>query len=436
MIPALVFICAEHLFGVDVSGRPNAGPERPGLQVAAQAPSEKVAEIRVHGNATIPDAIVIQLAGISVGSTLGPSDLAAVEKRLRDSGRFDAVQVRKRYRTLAMDDVALVLLVHERPGVSPSGQPPSVLRQLRSRLMFFPIIYYDDGYGWTYGARTTVVDLMGKGTHLMVPLSWGANKRAAIEADRTFKSGPLTRITGTVGIAQHVNPFFVVEDRRTQLKGRAERRLFDMLTFGGELARTQVVFGQVRDQLWTTTADATLDTRRDPTYPSNAVLAGVVWTRLNSIGASSFTAAGGSVDRYTFDARGYKRLFHQNVLAVRAQYDTASAPLPQYEQPLLEGSTLRGTRAGSFAGDKRLIWSTELRVPVSSPLETGRLGLDAFLDSGATARYGERIADQKEHRGVGAGVWLIFTVIQLNFDVAHPLDGRGVRFHFGTGFTF
>ncbi|HYT76928.1 MAG TPA: hypothetical protein VEL79_19395, partial [Vicinamibacterales bacterium] len=78
MIPALVFICAGHLLRADASARPNAGPERPGLQVTGQAPAEKVAEIRVHGNATIPDAIVIQLAGISVGSTLGPSDLTAI----------------------------------------------------------------------------------------------------------------------------------------------------------------------------------------------------------------------------------------------------------------------------------------------------------------------------------------------------------------------
>src|SRR5437764_1291050 len=269
------------------------------LVLAAQPP-EKVAEIRVHGNATIPDGIVIQLAGINVGSTLGPADLATVGKRLRDSGRFDVVQVRKRYRTLEMDEVSLVLLVHERPGVTPSGEPPTILRRLRSRIMFFPIIYYDDGYGWTYGARTSFVDLMGKGTHVMVPLSWGANKRAAVEADRTFKSGPLTRVTGTLGISQHVNPFFVVEDRRAQLKGRAERRLFDMLTFGGELARTDVTFGIVHDRLWTTTADATLDTRRDPAYPSNAILAGIVWTRLNSIGAASFAPLGGGVDRYTF----------------------------------------------------------------------------------------------------------------------------------------
>ena len=118
-----------------------------------QAAAEKVAEIRVHGNATLSDEAVLKLAGVAVGTPLEAGGTDAVEKRLRDSGRFDEVQVRKRYRTLAMDEVALVLLVHERPGITAAGEPPSVLRRIRSRLMFFPILRYDDGYGWTYVDR-------------------------------------------------------------------------------------------------------------------------------------------------------------------------------------------------------------------------------------------------------------------------------------------
>ena len=44
-------------------------------------------------------------------------DSTRFEQRLKDSGRFETVEVRKRYRSLTdMSDVALVLLVHERPG--------------------------------------------------------------------------------------------------------------------------------------------------------------------------------------------------------------------------------------------------------------------------------------------------------------------------------
>src|SRR5436189_33392 len=82
------------------------------------------------------------------------------------------------------------------------------------------------------------------------------------------------------------------------------------------------------------------------------------------IGPTSF---GSSIDRYEYHASGFKRLFGQNVLGLRAEYDTASAPLPLYEQWLLGGSSLRGVSSKAYAGDKRLLWTAEVRVPFSSP---------------------------------------------------------------------
>jgi len=408
------------------------------LQTTAAAPQapEKIGEIRVHGNAVMPDAAVLALAGVSVGATLGPDDIAAIEKRLRDSGRFDEVQVRKRYRTLEMDDVALLVVVHEKPGVTASGQPPSVFRTIRSKLMYFPIIGYDAGYGWTYGVRTSIVNAAGRRTAIRVPLAWGANKQAGVEVDRTFDSGPITRATGSFGITQVENPHFGVDDQRVGVRGRVERRMFDKLTVGGELARTNVDFGAVTDRNWSTTADVTFDTRRDPTFPSDAVLTSASWTRLYGLGASSFGASGSNVDTYTLDGRAYKRLFRQNVLALWARYDTASAPLPDYEKRLLDGTWIRGVDSTLFAGDKRFVWSAEVRVPFTAPMDTGKIGFNVFMDGGATAPYGGHVFDQKEVRSAGAGFWMIFTVIQLNFDVAHSLNGAGNSFHFGTGFTF
>lgn len=406
------------------------------LALSVVLQTETIREVRVHGNATLSDAAVIQFAGVTVGQPLEAGGIEAIEKRLRDSGRFDEVQVRKRYRTLAMDEVSLVLLVHERPGLSATGEPPGVVRRLRNRLMFFPILQYDDGYGWTYGARTSVVDIAGRGTRLSVPLSWGATRRAAVEVDRTFKTGPLTRVSGSFGIAQRENPHFSIDDRRTEVEARAERRFFERVTVGGEIARSRVTFAPVKDDIWTTGADVTLDTRGDLAYPSDAVLASASWNRLNALGRNSFGASGASIDRYRLDARGYKRLFRNNVLAAHVGYDTASAPLPLYEQWLLGGSSLRGTRGGAFAGDKRFLWSAELRVPFSSPLSTGRTGFNVFMEGGATAPYGERIFDQERHRSAGAGVWLTFAIFSLNLDVARSIDGRKTRVHFGTGFSF
>jgi outer membrane protein assembly factor BamA len=255
------------------TGRPDASTQTGRPDLSGPAPQERIAEIRVHGNATLSDDAVIAFAGVAVGSTLDAGGVDAVAQKLRDSGRFDEVDVRKRYRTLAMDEVALVLLVHEKQGVSPTGEPPSAMKKLRSRLMFFPILDYDDGYGWTYGGRTTIVDILGKGTHVSVPLSWGGTREAAVEADHTFKSGPLTRLSGSFGVAQRENPHYEIDDRRTTLSGRAERRLFDKLTLGAEAGGSRVTFEPSHDRFWSGGADVTLDTRNDPGFPTDAILA-------------------------------------------------------------------------------------------------------------------------------------------------------------------
>jgi len=400
------------------------------------ATQERIAEIRIHGNATMTDEAVLALAGVAPGATIDAAGVDAIAKRLRDSGRFDDVRVEKRYRTLAMDEVALVVVVHEKPGVSQTGQPPSVMKRLRSHLMFFPIIDYDDGYGWTYGGQTSVVNVLGKGTHLKVPLSWGGTRQAAVEVDHTFHSGPLTRLTGSYGIEQRENPHFEIDDRRTTVSARAERRLFDKLTLGGEVGDSRVTFEPSHDRFWSGGADVTLDTRNDPAFPTDAVFASAAWSRLNAIGDTRAGWSSAGIDRYRLEARGFKRLFGQTIAAVRAQYDTASAPLPPYEQFLLGGSSLRGLDAGELAGDTRLIWSVEARVPISSPLSGGRLGFNGFLDGGAVAPHGAKIGDQTMYRGVGGGVFMGYSIIQLHFEVAHSLDDRGTHFHFGTSFTF
>jgi outer membrane protein assembly factor BamA len=398
------------------------------LPATPRSQTETIAEIRVHGNATIQDEEVIRLAGLTLGAPLAPDALPQIERRLRDSGRFDDVQVHKRYRTLEMDEVALVLLVHERPGVTPAGKRPPALKRVTSRLMFLPILRYDDGYGWTYGARTSAVDLLGLGERLSVPLSWGATRRAALESERTFKSGPLTRVLGSVGISQRENPFYHVDDRRTEVSGRVERRLFRLLILGADAGRTNITFAGSDGDFWTSGADVTLDTRGDPAFPSDAVLFGAGWNRLHQPGAD--------VDRYRLDGRGYKRVYRQAVIAVHAEYDTASAPLPAYEQWLLGGDSLRGTRAGTVAGDKRLFGGIELRVPFSSPLSTGRIGFNVFMDAGVDAPYSQRLSDAERHRSAGAGLFIVAPLVRLNLDVARSLDGHSTRLHFGTGFTF
>ncbi len=400
--------------------------------------SPVVKEIRVHGNAAVPDEEVVRIAAVAVGTALEPGAVEAITKRLEDSGRFSTVQVRMRYRSMTdPTDVALVLVVHEKPGVvmTSSGQiERPVSKRIMSRVMFLPILSYADGYGFTYGARFSTVGLLGAGERLSVPLTWGGTRRAALELERTFNSGPFTRVLASTAIWQRENPRHDIDDRRLELKGRVERNFAQMLFAGAEASNASVDFGSLDDRLWTVGADAALDTRSNPGFPANAVYIGGGWTALN---VSSPGVTEHRINRYTADGRGYLRLFREAVLAGRARYSTADAPLPIYERWLIGGSdTLRGFRPGSFEGDKALVTSAELRVPITSVISGAKLGVNVFIDAARTADYGTPLQDAEWQRGAGAGVFLIATIVRLNLDVARSLDGGGTRVHFSSGFSF
>ena len=141
-----------------------AGPSSALAQPAPASPTAPliVTVVRVHGNHSTPDDEVLRIAAIVVGAPLAPSDVAAAQQRLADSGRFARVEIRQRARSI--DDpsqVALIILVAEHASVRPIdvGLPPipGPLGRLRSQTMFLPILNVRDGYGLTYGVRTSLV---------------------------------------------------------------------------------------------------------------------------------------------------------------------------------------------------------------------------------------------------------------------------------------
>jgi hypothetical protein len=405
----------------------------PSAPQAAQG--ETVVEVRVHGNAFLSDEDVLKFAGVVVGQAL--DSIEAVRARLEDSGRFETIEVRKRYRSLtATNEVVIILLVHEKPGlrtpadinINPVVRP---WQRFRSGLMFLPILSYADGYGFTYGARFSTVDFLGAGERLSVPLTWGGTRRAALEMERSFRSGPLTRIEGSAGVWNRENPRFEIRDQRVELKARAERLFAGLFRAGVETSRATIEFGELDDRLWTLGATAALDTRGDPAYPSNAVYLGTAWTGMH------FRSAPDEVNRYTTDARGYLRVRGQTVVAARAQYIAADRTLPLFERLLLGGaSTLRGFGTGAFAGDRTLATSIELRQPFTSVLSGAKLGFNVFFDAGKAWDVGQRIEAADWHRGAGAGLFLIASIVRINVDVAHGFQTGDTRVHLSSGFTF
>lgn len=403
--------------------------------VFAQTSAEVIADVRVHGNHVTTSAEILSLGGVTIGAPFTGSTLKDVEQRLRKSGRFDDVQVLKRYASIADPaQIALVIIVNEGPVriVFETEGDEEVAKVVRRRgfrnLMYLPILDGEDGYGLTYGLTTSLTNVAGERSRLSVPLSWGGTKRAAVELEKNFVSGPLTRVEIGAAVQRRRNPAFDIDDSRKKVWARAERAI-GPVRLGATAGWDRVRFDDIEEDLVIGGGDIVLDTRLDPGNPRNAV-----WL-LASVERIRFEA-GHSLTRTRLDGRGYLGLIGQTVLAVRATREGATSPQPRYLQPLLGGwSNLRGFEAGRFHGDILVAGSAELFVPLTSPFSVGRLGVSAFVDHGVAYDNGLKFSDQTRHTGIGGSLWFTATGFKLSLSVAH---GRGAttRVNFGGGFTF
>jgi outer membrane protein assembly factor BamA len=389
---------------------------------------ERIAEIRVHGNHTTPDTDILTLAGLATGADASEAQLRAAEKKLKDTGRFEAVELRRRFLSISdPTQILVMIIVDEHPAVSASDLTPGPFKKLGAAQMWLPILHHDDGYGLTYGARVSFVDVLGDRSRLSVPMSWGGERRIALEAERAF-DGPISIVRGSVGINRRVNPHFEMSDRREEVRVEAERIITGWLRAGATARVAQVHFGPEYDARHSAAGVmATVDTRIDPSFPRNAIHSTAGWERL---------FFGGSAGRFRTDTRGFIGIGGSTVLALRGQLVRASRALPAAEQSLLGGSdTVRGYRTGHRAGDNLMAGTIEVRQPLNSPLSFGRFGLKAFVDAGTTWATAARWDDQRLDRGIGGGVYLGAGPLMMDLDVAKPREGH-VRAHFGLGVTF
>ena len=396
-------------------------------------------EIRVHGNLSLPDAEVIDLAGVAVGDAAGPDLAEAVRKRLQASGRFETIEVRRLYRSLtATDRVALVIVVRERPGARFSNPVVRALAGLGRRLMVAPLIEHEEGYGVAYGALTSVVDGLGSGRRLSVPATWGGHKRIALEMDAPIRGPVIDRLRAGGSRGRRLHPYFDVDDDRTRFEVAVERRLPHRFRVNGEAAWEDIRFAARADRLIRSAVHLDYgDYRLMPaTARRNTVVVRAGIERL------AIAGGGGTVIRPRLDARAYAAAGGQAVLAARLFFEGASAPLPAYERALLGGSpaaggTLRGWRAGVAVGDRIAAASIELRLPITSVLSEGRVGLRFFYDTAAVYDAERPIRRARFLEGAGAGVFFLPPRFGLpvSVDVAHDFAG-GVRIHGSAGFGF
>jgi len=405
------------------------------LGLDLQPTAAVVSRVVVHGNAVTPSEEIIGLADVRVGAPVTDALLAEVEARLRAAGRFRHVEVRKRFASIADPSlVLLVILVDEGPlRIERTGDPDAPVRVVRSRgprLLFLPVLDAEDGYGLTYGVRLAVPNPAGVGGRVSFPLTWGGDKRAGMQFDRDFGVDRRTHLQAGAALSRRTNPFYREEDGRRGVWVRGEHDLAPALRAGVTARWDAVSFGGVDDRLARAGADLVFDTRPDPMLSRNAVYARAAWERVG------IRTGGAPIHRAELEARGYLGLFGQSILVVRAVREDADRLLPPYLKPLLGGSAnVRGTRAGTAVGETLAAGSIELRVPLTSPLNVGKVGVSAFVDAGAACAAGERLRDQRLERGIGGAVWLSAAFIRLNLAVAHGV-GRSTRAHVGTSVVF
>ena len=397
----------------------------------AQGPlPETVVDVRVHGNHSIADEEVLALAGVAVGDVVAAGDLDSVTARLEDSGRFEAVEVRKRYRSLtATDRIALIIVVRERPRASIRNPLARSFARLAGQSMFLPIIRYDEGYGMSYGARFSFVDTLGPGSRVSVPATWGGDKRVALEAERPLPGEVVDRVRAGGSYGRRTHPHFGVEDRRSRVWVGADRELRYGLRAAGNVMREEVRFGGRADLLTRLTVGLQYDGVSAGAFPRDDA---TVSASLERIVVSGQPAA---VVRPRVDAQAFKGIGGQAVIAARVLYEGASAGLPPYEQSLLGGGTLRGWRVGARVGDRLAAASVEIRLPLSSPLSIGNAGFRIFYDTAAAYDAGRSIHDQRFLKGAGGGVFLTVPFGSLHIDVGHDFRGS-VRLHAGAGLGF
>jgi outer membrane protein assembly factor BamA len=414
-------LCAA-LLGALLAGQP-ADSARPVAGV--------VAEVRVQGNAVTSESDVIDLAGVHPGDPFDANTVARVEAALVASKRFEHVQVLQRFASLSdPTQILLVVIVDEGPlKLKGKGQGTRIVRSGGPHLLFLPLLGYEDGYGLTYGAELAHPDPIGARSRLAFPLTWGADKRAGVDLGKEFSGGPFTRALASFSFSRRTNPFYNTDDDRVRFNVRGERQIVKEVTAGVSASVQHVGFLGASDRMTDAGVDVVVDTRRDPMLARNAVYARAALDRLG-------VAGGVSATHTAVEGRGYIGLFGQTTLVLRALRDGADGPLPPYLKPLLGGmDTLRGFAAGYKAGDTLVAGSTELRVPLTSPLRLGKFGVRAFADGGTAYQYGQRYRDQTIDHGVGGGVWFAATAFKLNVDVAHGL-GASTRVHVGASVGF
>ena len=387
-----------------------------------------IVELRVHGNHSTPSEEVLALSGLVVGQAATDDALDSARAKVEASGRFASVAVRRLERSIDVPgDIMVMVLVEERPGVSPDHLMPGWIARVASTRMWVPVVRYDEGYGVTYGLQAALDGAFGGTSQLAVPATWGGERRIGLEGSRSFAGPVVSRVQAGAELKRTEHPAFDLVEERRRIFGRIERAVTASARVGLEAAHDAVRFAGARDDVDRVTADVLVDTRTDPAFPRNAVWGRAAIERLDLVT--------GIRRRVRADASAALGLPFGSALTARGFLTSADGALPRYEQAMIGGGlATRGYRRGYRVGDNAAGASITLARPFGSPLDVVRHGLRTFVDWGTVYDAGTNVGDAAFDRGAGLGWFANLMAVNAYVDVGRGNGQWRVHVRFGTGF--
>ena len=172
---------------------------------------------------------MLRLAEVEVGAAFEADTAAIIEKRLRATGKFREGRGAEAVRVDCRSVDSFVVIVVDEGDVKiewdqDSGAAPRTVRRRGPGVMFLPVLDVQDGYGWTYGVRFAVPNVAGSRSRVAFPLTWGGDKRAAVQFEKDFDTGPLDCVTGGLSRLPARAPVLRTRRRSTAAVGEGGAR--------------------------------------------------------------------------------------------------------------------------------------------------------------------------------------------------------------------
>lgn len=369
-----------------------------------------VRSVRVEGNETTEDFVILREMGNVPGDTLDLGRLKYDENRIYSLGLFNRVEIEH----------------------STEGDQADLLVRVHERWYFYPFPVLGIKYGKLanafYGLGVVHTNFRGRNERLLFEFALGFDRwvRLIYQTPRLTKDDDIY-FRGSLSLArvQNLNPDRGLYQQRTyggQVnfgKRFGLYRLFQ-ITGGYEVWEvSNAISGGTltpggRDEFFNTGLNYTYDSRDVREYPTDGVLLNLV--------ATKYGFGGSMVDflRYGAETNVFVQLSSDVTIAGRAHGQfSAGGPVPSYRYVYFGyGDRIRGYFGRVLEGENRVGGSVELRVPLLLPryyefpysplpqFSLWRYGLYAgiFADFGKAWFRKEGFSGRHWYSGFGAGL--------------------------------